>query len=159
MGFFDDHDVDDIPDDPNHLPDNTYAFEVVKAEINPTKDGSKTGIVFRYQILNGEWATFFPLSDWVRVPDKNTESDKVSRILSHLKMRLVGFGFTNDEIQKFSPDNLNDCIGRRFYGTTRSKTNGDRTNISVTKFAKYGEGDVDIDFGDDGEEGTKKAPF
>lgn len=150
--WFADHDVDDIPDDPNFLPNNTYKFEVVKADVGPTTQGDKTGILFRYQIREGEWSTFFPVTDWVRVPDGNTRKDEMERMLSHLKMRLVGFGFSPEEIQKFGPDDIEKCVGRMFYGTTFSKMKDGRPNIRVQKFAVVEEGEANIDFGDNNDD-------
>lgn len=156
-GWFSDVEIDDIPDDPNALPNNTYKFKVTSAVFAKTKtDPSKPdkvikdGITFKYQIVEGAWSSFFPLVDWVQVPDKNTKADEVSRMLSALKMRLLAFGFTVEEIKDFSPDMVSDCVHKSFYGTTylrKDAKNGGQTNIKVTTFAPV---DADVDLlGDD----------
>lgn len=154
MSWFSNVNVDDLPDNPNELPNNTYKFRVTSAEIKPTKSGDKTGITFKYQIVEGPYSNFFPLSDWTRVPDSNTKSDEIERMLMYLKMRLVAFGFTMDEIQKFDEKSVDKCVGREFYGTTSCKKTKDnqgneRTQISVVKFDPIGEGsNTEVDFPD-----------
>lgn len=137
MSYFDDEDVNEIPDNPNELPNDTYKFKVISAEKKPTNDGSKTGIVFKYQIIEGPWSTFFPISDWVQVPDKNTRKDEKRRMLSNLKMRLLAWGFTIDEISEFGPGSEKDCIGRTFFGTSFLKKDlkSQQTNIRLSKFS------------------------
>lgn len=137
MSFFSGQNADDIPDNPNELPNNTYTMQVIDAKYGPTKGGDKMGILFKHQIIEGAWQTFFPLVDWIEVPTDNTPADKVGRMLSALKMRLLAFGLTIKEIQDFGPDQVNELIGKVFYGTTFAKKD-DRTgqaNIRVQTFA------------------------
>jgi len=143
MSWFSDVNVDDIPDNPNELPNNTYKFQVISAVLAPTKQGDKTGITFKYQIIEGSYSNFFPLVDWVRVPDANTKKDEIQRMLSYLKMRLLAFGFSTEEIQAFGPEMVEKCIGRVFYGTTSSKKDGDNVQIRVQKFDPVNEGGID----------------
>ena len=135
MSFFGNHDVNDISDNPNELPPNTYKFRVISAKFAPTQGGDKHGITFKYQIVEGPYATFFPLTDWVRVPVNDVPKDEEERLLSYLKMRLLAFGFSLDEIQEFGPGQVNDTVNRMFFGTTglRKDKNG-QTNIRVNKF-------------------------
>ena len=153
MSWFAGTDIDDIPDNPNELPNDTYKFQVISAELKPTKDKTKTGITFKYQIVAGAWSTFFPLVDWVQVPDANVPKDKVQRMLSYLKMRLLAFGFTPDQIQEFGPGSERECINKVFYGTTSAKkdpNNESNTQIRVYKFDPIGDGvDTLVDMGDD----------
>lgn len=150
--FFGDTDVDDVPDNPNELPNNTYKFRVTAAKFGKTNAGDKVGITFKYQIVEGSWSSFFPLNEWVRVPEKSMPKDEKQRILSYLKMRLLGFGFTPEEIQKFSPGMVSDCVHREFYGTTSAKKDKDnRINIKVVKFDPIGEDD-DMGMGDSDED-------
>jgi hypothetical protein len=143
-------DIDDIPDNPNELPNNTYKFQVISAELKPTKDESKTGITFKYQIIEGSWSNFFPLVDWCRVPDAKVKPEEQQRMLSYLKMRLLAFGFTPEEIQEFGPGSELKTVGRNFYGTTSVKKDKDQTQIRVVKFDPIGDGvDTDVDFPDD----------
>lgn len=146
MSFFAGRNVNDIADNPNELPNNTYRFKVTGAELRPTHDGSKQGITFRYQIIEGSYSTFFPLTDWVQVPDENTPDDKIDRMLSYLKMRLLAFGYSPDDIQEFGPEMVKDCVTREFFGTTsaRKDPRSDQTNIRVTKFDPIHNGD-DLD--------------
>jgi hypothetical protein len=150
--FFDGVDVDDIPDNPNELPNNTYKFKVTSAKFAETKGGGKFGITFKYQICEGPWSTFFPLTDWVRVPTKSEglPKDERDRMLAYLKMRLIGFGYTVDELPKIGPKNIGDATGRVFYGTTSSRRDGDRVNYKVWKFDPVTEDDnLGINTGDD----------
>lgn len=152
MSFFEGYEVDDIADDPNNLPNDTYKFKVTQAELKLTKDGSKTGITFRYQIVEGQWSTFYPLVDWVQVPDKGVPKDERGRMLSYLKSRLLAFGFSTEEIQGFGPGSEKECINRYFWGTTSSRKdrNTGNTSIRVVKFDPVGDGaDTMVDFGDD----------
>lgn len=149
--FFGDTNVDDVPDNPNELPNNTYEFRVTSAKFGKTNAGDKVGITFKYQIVKGSWATFFPLNEWVRVPDRHMANDEKQRTLSYLKMRLLAFGFTPEEIQRFKPSMVTECVGREFYGTTSTKKDKDgRTNIRVVKFDPIdemaGDSDEDIDY-------------
>ncbi|MFF5977047.1 hypothetical protein ACFY7C_36705 [Streptomyces sp. NPDC012769] len=136
MSWFSGHNVDDIADNPNELPNNTYKFQVISAEVKPTKDNSKTGITFKYQIMEGAYANFFPLTDWVRVPDANTKPDEIERILSYLKMRLIAFGFSPDEIANMGPETIAQTKGRMFYGNTSLKRDekSGQANIRVIRF-------------------------
>lgn len=134
MSFFAGHDVNAIPDNPNELPDNTYHFRVTSAKFGPTQSGDKQGITFKYQIVEGAWSNFFPLTDWVQIPDGNTPQDKVARMLSYLKMRLLAFGFSPEEIQNFGPDDVEKCVNREFYGTTSTSVNNNRKQFRVAKF-------------------------
>jgi hypothetical protein len=145
--FFANRDVDDIADDPNALPNNTYTMRIIGAKIGPTRDKSKTGITFRYQICEGPWSTFFALTDWVRVPDANTKEDEIERILSYIKNRLLAFGYSVEEIAKFGPKMVEDCVNRTFYGTTSSRKGTDNNvNIRVVKFDPIGDDDgADVD--------------
>lgn len=140
--FFGGTDVDDVPDNPNELPNNTYKFRVTAAKFGKTNAGDKVGITFKYQIVEGSWSSFFPLNEWVRVPEPSLSKDERERMLSYLKMRLLAFGFVPEEIQKFGPKMVNDCVGREFYGTTSAKRDKDnRMNIRVVKFDPIGEDD------------------
>ena len=152
-GWFSDVEVDDIPDDPNELPNNTYMFKVTSAVIaktkaNPNKPEKaiKTGITWKYQIIEGAWSTFFPLSDWVQCPDENTKPEEVTRMLSNIKMRLLAFGFSVDEIKDFGPEMITETVGRNFYGTTylRKDKETQRTNININKFKPIDDDDVDL---------------
>jgi hypothetical protein len=160
MSWFAQRNVDDIPDNPNELPNNTYKFRVISAVLKPTQpkqvngvmQAPKTGITFKYQIVEGSWANFFPLSDWVRVPDENCKPDEIDRMLSYLKMRLLAFGFTPDEIQDFGPGSEQKCVNKEFYGTTSAKKDEktQNINIKVVKFDSISDGvDSMVDFGDD----------
>lgn len=146
MGFFDGVDIDDVPDNPNELPNDTYKFEVISAKLGPTKDKSKTGITFKYQIIEGGWSTFFPISDWVQTPEEGkTAKDDAIRMLSALKMRLLAFGFESDEIQTWDKGDEMKCIKRRFFGTTgRQKREGQTDNIRVIKFDTLDSGDSEF---------------
>jgi hypothetical protein len=148
--WFDDAevDIDDVPDNPNELPNNTYLFEVVQAKHSPTKNNaSKEGITFKYQIVQGPWSSFFPITDWSETPVKGvTPKDKAQLMLSYVKMRLLAFGYSVDEIRSVAnPNNIGQCVGRKFYGTTKVTKNKDgQTQIRVVKFDPF-DGGVNSD--------------
>lgn len=146
--FFGDIDIDDVPDNPNELPNNTYKFRVISAKFGKTRAGDKVGITFKYQIVEGSWSSFFPLNEWVRVPEPTLPEDERERMLSYLKMRLLAFGFTPEEIQKFGKKMVDNCVNREFYGTTSSKRDAERTNIRVVKFDPIEDGGI-LDGSDD----------
>lgn len=145
MSYFDDVDANEIPDNPNELPNDTYKMKVIAAKLAPTNAGDKTGITFKYQIIEGPWSTFFPISDWVQVPDGKMTKDDRTRHLSNLKMRLLAWGFELEEIQRFGKDSEKECIGRTFYGTTSLKKDlkANTTNIRIFKFAPLTGGNDD----------------
>ena len=145
MSYFDDVDANEIPDNPNELPNDTYKMKVISAKLAPTNAGDKTGITFKYQIIEGPWSTFFPISDWVQVPDGKMPKDERTRHLSNLKMRLLAWGFTLEDIQSFGKDSEKECIGRTFYGTTSLKKDlkANTTNIRLFKFAPLTDGNDD----------------
>jgi hypothetical protein len=150
--WFEDTDVDDIPDNPNELPNDTYKMQIISAKLGPTNDGKKTGIIFKYQIIEGPFSTFFPLVDWVQVPDSKVSPDNKPRMLSYIKMRLLAWGFSIEEIGQFGPKTVQECVSRRFYGTTSMKKQDGNTNIRVMKFDPIdgGSDDTLIDFPDNG---------
>lgn len=151
-GFFDDVNIDDVPDNPNELPNNTYHFRVTSAILADTKNRNnipnfkpKKGITFKYQITKGSWSTFFPISDWVRVPDNTMNTEEKKKALSWLKMRLLAWGFSPEEIQKFGSADfpVEACVNREFYGTTSTKRENDRVNTKIVKFDPLNDDDQD----------------
>lgn len=136
MGWFDGHDVDKISDDPNKLPDNTYKFKVIAAEHGPSRnDPTRMQLSFKYQIIEGPWASFYPISDWAQTPE-NVDPAIVERLLSHIKVRFRAFGYSDEEIAKLDPKKLKNCINRVFYGTTRFTERPDgSTGIRITQYS------------------------
>jgi hypothetical protein len=56
-------------------------------------------------------------------------------MLSYIKMRLLAFGFSPEEIQNFGPNMISQCVNRSFYGTTFAKKDKENNNnIRVVKF-------------------------
>src|SRR5690349_19354591 len=85
-------DIDEIPDNPNHLPEGTYTCRITKAVLKKTNAGDKVGLTLTYQIQDGEYKTMFPFTEWLWVPtspsgDDGTWTFEETRAQSRLKKR------------------------------------------------------------------------
>lgn len=107
-----DIDIDEIPDNPNYIPDDVYLARVTKSVMKPTNAKDKVGITISYQIIEGDYSSAFPINEWLQVPqiakgEKPTVDDM--RMLSKIKLRVISFGFGVDELKGLKP---RDYIGR-----------------------------------------------
>lgn len=111
-------DLDDIPDDPFALPNNTYKVRITAANYGPTQgtkdqDVPKYGITVTYQIIEGEYSTFFPFTEWLHVPGENDDPNDpdekvrsaVRRSHSSLKKHFLAYGFEQSELRNIKPEN------------------------------------------------------
>lgn len=131
--FDDDIDVDDIPDNPNHLPEDTYICRVAKAVLKPTANKDKIGLTISYQIIEGPYRTMFPFTEWLHVPRKSeieTEEDKVkaARNNAKLKQRYIAFGIPADEFKSTTPQDL---LNREVMVKTQNKKQDGQERINV----------------------------
>lgn len=136
MSWFAGRDVEKIADDPNKLPDDTYLFKVTSAEHGASQnDAARMQITFKYQIIEGPWSSFFPLTDWAKTPE-NVDPGEVDRLLSHIKMRYRAFGFSDDEIGKLDPKKAKIAVGKTFWGTTKFNTRPDgSTSLRIVQYS------------------------
>ena len=131
MSFFDNvKNLDEIPDDPFGLPDNTYLCRIVDATHGPTKDGSKYGILVKYQIIEGAYSSFIPFGEWLHTPGESDDVNdpQIVRSYANLKKHFKAYGFGEDEIRTITVEDLKDC---EVYVKTYTKTENGRKNIKV----------------------------
>lgn len=148
MSFFDGvKNLDEIPDDPFALPDNTYRCRIVSAEHNPTRnDPNKYGILVKYQIIEGDYSNFLPFGEWIHTPNSSDDPDnpQIRRSYANLKKHFIAYGFGADELAGVTVEALKD---REVYIKTRSVKENGRTNIKVSDLTPVSDGSG-IDFGD-----------
>jgi len=139
--FGDDVDIDDIPDNPNHLPEDIYVCRISKAVMKPTNAGDKVGLTLTYQIIEGPYSSSFPFTEWLWIPkvEKGVElTVEEIRANSRLKNHFISAGFGADEIRGKKP---RDLIGKVLKVKTRNKMDKDkneRINISNVMAAEDG---------------------
>lgn len=136
--FDDSLEIDEIPDNPNHLPDDVYTCQVMNAELKLTANKDKVGITLKYQIVDGPYSTAFPFTEWLWVPraKKDPETGKLipftvdeQRANSRLKKHFIAAGFGADEMKG---KGAKDFLGKFMKVRTRNKkdNNGmDRPNV------------------------------
>ena len=134
--------LDEVPDNPFDLPNDTYLCEIIDADHKPTAAGDKEGIIVKYQIIEGDHSNFFPFTEWLWTPDMDPddiEDPKLKRSVemaySNLKKHFLSYGFGADELESVTPkDNkVPALIGRRVYlkcGTVKQKDG--RKNVKVS---------------------------
>lgn len=135
--------IDEIPDNPNHLPEDVYTCRVTKAVMALTKKKDKVGLTITYQITEGPFKTSFPFSEWLQVPrssDIHTEDDKVEaqRMLSKIKNRYIAMGIPADEMKDVQTQDL---LNRLVKVRTKNKTQDGTERINISSvMAVDGEG-------------------
>jgi hypothetical protein len=149
--FDDDIDVDEIPDNPNHLPEDTYTCRIIKADLKPTKNGDKIGLTLNYQITEGPYSTAFPITEWLWCPRKPRKEDgsvdkdyewtpEETRANSRLKKHFLAAGYGIDEVRKTKPSEL---IGKYIKVRTKNKTDDsgmERVNVAGVLAVSSGDG-------------------
>lgn len=135
--FDDDIDVDAIPDNPNHLPEDTYLCRITKAVLKLTAKKDKIGLTLTYQITEGKYAVMFPFTEWLWCPRKPKDagpdfewSPEEIRANSRLKKHFEAAGFGADEYRKTKPSEL---IGKYILVRTKNKKDSDdmeRVNVA-----------------------------
>lgn len=118
--FGDDVDIDDIPDNPNHLPAGTYLCKIVDATLKLTRSKDKVGLTIKYQISEGEYSANWPFTEWLWVPRSKPEdrTPEETRAFSRLKGHYKAYGFGADEMKKVS---AKDLLGRMVLVTTKNR--------------------------------------
>lgn len=147
-------DLDEIPDDPNYLPEDVYTCRITKAVAKATANGDKVGLTITYQITEGEYSSAFPFTEWLQIPQIPRKKDgsltrpltvEEKKQFSRLKNHFTAYGFGADEILSVKPDAL---IGRYAKVKTSNKKQDDgTTRISIRAVMSVDEG---IEGSDDG---------
>lgn len=134
--FDDDVDLDEIPDNPNHLPADVYTCQITKAILKKAKSG-KIGLIITYQIKEGPYNSFWPFTEWLWAPRRaemlaDDEKDRVSamRANSTIKKRYVAFGIPADEMKKTEPKDL---VGLMVRVQTFNKNEDDQDGNAVER--------------------------
>lgn len=127
--FGDDVDIDDIPDNPNHLPEDTYICRITKAEMRPTKNNAqKIGLTITYQIDEGEYASAWPFTEWLEVVRKKVEdcNPDEKKAYSRMKKHFKAWGYPADSFKGVKPADL---VGKYCKVRTRNKKDKDDPTI------------------------------
>lgn len=99
MGF-----MDDVPDDPNKKPDNTYLCTITTSEAKVTKNGDKFGWNINLTITEGDYRNA-DIFDWHMicpvVGDEKQWKDASQRDLAAIKQRLLQFGVSHTKMSGF----------------------------------------------------------
>ena len=111
-GLFGDLNLEDAPDDPNAIPDNTYEAYLTDLKKGPTKDGSKVGVTFTYTISEGA-LDGRKVTEWKSANPTDDEATK-----GYLKQRILGLGVPADRISQVDPSDL---IGKHVYITVKNR--------------------------------------
>lgn len=144
--------IDEIPDNPNFIPDNTYKCCVVGAEEKLTQNEDKNGLTIEWQIVEGDFTSAFPFKHWLQIPlddqpDEYYSSPEVMKMMSYVKKLYLGLGFTEDELATVETQDL---ITREAYVTVKNrqnKKNPEYTNLNVTGVRSIEDGDNEGDTG------------
>jgi len=135
-----DIDVDEIPDNPNHLPEGVYTCRISNTKLKLTANKDKVGLTIWYQISEGDYSGAFPFTEWLWCPRKQKDSNgdpipftvEEIRANSKLKKRYEAFGIAADEFAAIKPKDL---IGLYVQVQTKNRTqkseSGDQERINV----------------------------
>jgi hypothetical protein len=126
--FGDDVDLDEIPDDPNYIPEGVYLCSITGAVLKKTAKGDKVGMTIKYQIIAGEYDSAFPFTEWLWVPrvkpgEKPTPEE--TRARSRMMNHFLAYGFPKDEHKTIQPSHL---VDRQVKVQTRNKKQDDGTS-------------------------------
>lgn len=152
--FDDDIDVDEIPDNPNHLPEDVYTCRVTNAVMKLTKNKDKVGLTVTYQITQGPYSSAFPFTEWLHCPRRQKDEDgnpipftvEETRANSRLKKRYEALGIPADEFAKTQPKDL---VGLYVKVKTRNQTQDDMERINVRMVMPVDDGE-DVEGSDEG---------
>jgi hypothetical protein len=152
MSFFDNvENLDEIPDDPFALPDNTYLCRIVEATHDHTKnDKNKFGILVKYQIIEGPFSSFFPFGEWLHTPNPSDDPNDMQTMRSYanLKKHFMAYGFGADELKSVTVEDLKD---REVYVKTYTKKDKEgRNNIRIADLTPVDGADEFFPKSDDG---------
>jgi len=130
--FTDDVEIDEIPDNPNHLPEDTYTCQITEASMGLTNKKDKVGLTIKYQIVEGAYSTAFPFTEWIQVPVKAPGQEEWTpeqiKMQSRIKKHYEAAGFGADEMKGIKPSMM---IGRILKVTTKNKKDGDFERINI----------------------------
>jgi len=135
--FDDDIEVDEIPDNPNHLPEDVYTCRISNAKLKLTANKDKVGLTIWYQITEGDYASSFPFTEWLWCPRRKKDEKgnpvpytvEETRANSKLKKRYEAFGIPADEFRTTRPENL---IGLYVKVKTKNRQQDDQERINVS---------------------------
>jgi hypothetical protein len=152
--FDDEIDVDEIPDNPNHLPEDVYTCRISNAVLKPTAKKDKIGLTISYQISEGDYASSFPFTEWLWCPRRQRDEAgelipftvEETRANSKLKKRYTAFGIGADEFKTTGPKDL---IGLYVKVRTKNVTQDDNERIKVVQVLPVGDDEPGSDEGMD----------
>lgn len=135
MGLFKDLDIASASSDPFSVEDGTYLCTVKKVAVQKTKDESKTGLTFSFEIdeddenenalMHGR-----KIDEWLTIPEVDADGEYVDPekgpiFMSFLKRRLESLGVPEEEMNTVDNEDL---LGISCVVTV--KTKGDYQNIT-----------------------------
>lgn len=119
MSLFGELDLEDAPDDPNMIPDDSYKAFLTDVKKGPTqKDPNKFGVTFKYRISEGAYEGR-EVTEW-----KSANKTDDERTKGYLKQRLLNLGVPEDRLGTVDADDL---IGKEVRITTKKR--GEYTNV------------------------------
>lgn len=136
MGVFGDLDVNDIPDDPNYVPDGVWYAVVTEAKYVFDKEDEtlKKHLIITHAIQDEESDyNNSQVQKWFRYQPNGRLTQKDA---SYLKKHLIeGLGCTPDDLEALADDeNLDDTLtGKGVFLKIKNSSSGDRkfTNIAM----------------------------
>lgn len=141
--FGDDVDMDEIPDDPNFVPEGVYLCTVTSAVLAKTSKGDKVGLTLKYQIVKGEYEFAFPFMEWLWVPKIARGAKALPeevRAQSRMMKHFVAYGIPKDEHKTVKPADL---VGKFVKVRTKNrKGENDTTRINIVDVISADNDDV-----------------
>lgn len=139
MGLFDGLDLANAPADPWKIADGTHKFIISEApKVGPTQDGKKNGILFRFEITEGDVGK--NKTEWLEIPAVGDASAEAVTRRSFLRQRLESLGVPEAKFDTIEPA---DFIGTEGYLTVEtSKKDADRQFIKKITLEAPAEGTV-----------------
>lgn len=126
MSLFGDLDIAGAADNPNAIPDNTYACVVSKVEVKTNNDDNY-GMYFTYTITDGQYKGK-TISEYKRLPHPQDHTplsaEKKEQALAYIKQRLASLNIPESRMNSVD---ASDLVGIDCYIST--KQNGDYTNV------------------------------
>lgn len=114
-----------VEDDPWAVAPGKFRALVSDFKTGPTKDGSKIGASFFYELSEGP-NSGQTVMEWKRVPDNSMDKDEKARALSFLKERLLSLDVPENRMNVVTKEDL---VGREVLVTIKEGKEG-RPNVT-----------------------------
>lgn len=136
MSLFGELDLEDAPDDPNAIPDDTYKAFLVDVKQGPTqKDPQKIGTTFKFKISEGKYDGR-EVTEW-----KSSMKDDDEQTKGYLKARLLSLGIPEDRLSTVEKDDL---VGKEVRITVKNRNGYTNIQRCVLESADSEKGTFDL---------------